>query len=230
MRGLARWRFGEAANRPAWCGQGVATVWLEVSMQRPRALGPRPVSFRLAPAGATLLPAILLASCGPSAPAPTADRFNPARPTTKGSMADAVRDAQSRTAGRSVRQLATTPTEPVPPEQLFDPEPAPDAAATREHVLGYLTAMDALLTELDGVASGRRGESLASVAAKADDVQASLNRLVSAPPETRRAVHAELGSRIADVRARLNARVESFSRDESRQPIVNLVANLPLLE
>lgn len=200
-------------------------------MGRTRVLGPRGLirSF----GSAAPLAAVVLASCGPAPTQPATDRFQPTRPTTKGSMADAVREAHERsTSGppKPVRQIVGVPGEPVSPVQLFEPEPAPDAATTRQHVLDYLAAMGVLLEELEAISSGARGESLPSVAAKCDAVRARLDQLVSMPPESRQTLDAELGGRIDQVRSRADELVASLATDEARRPIATLVADLRLLD
>ncbi len=148
-------------------------------------------------------------------------------------MADAVRQAHERSANgppKPVRQIVAVTGPPEAPIQMFEPEPPPDAATSRQLVLDYLAAMGSLLSELDGISSGRRGDSLASVAARSDQVRASLDQLVSMPPESRRAIDAELGDQITRVRERMTGLVESLGRDDARRPIVNLVADLRLLD
>ncbi len=164
-----------------------------------------------------------LAGCGPSVPsgAPQ-DRFAPARPTNKGSISDAMREAAVRTAGRGVGGASGTrgrEAEALPPGEPLSLE------QTRAALSDYLGSMGALLDEMDA------GRSTGATAGPlVDAVQSAVNRLVDLSPATRVALDREYGAGLRSIAARVSATLRSEPGEGVDPAPWRMLADLPVVE
>ena len=201
--------------------------------------------------GLVAFAALGLGACGPEAPKPVVDRFQPARPTRPGGLGDAVRHAASgsletteaekgmargevgqragdRARRATARGVELQAAQVLPPEAVVvRPEALTDAQ--RAGVEAYLSLLARLNVEL-GSASGE-GERIASrVGPVVDELRSTLDGLLGLTAGQRLTVEREFGVRQRGLEEELATRLAALRRREGMSAVVNLVADVPTLE
>ena len=164
-----------------------------------------------------------LAGCDNTQPAPAADKYQPSRPTSAGSLSHAVRRAPGRAlrAGSAPAPLAPEfPVLPSPPAHLDE--------TTRSAAQEYLVTLTRVNSVLQSITDpSQASDALDRIVPLADLWRASVDYLAMVPESAQREIRREYADQLREASQGLDQQVGRLADRPAYAPILTLVRDMP---